>query len=358
MHKPFSPWFLALAALAFAYAPTRAQQPGTATAPAAQQLAQEGWKLTPPSELYAIAKVVDADTIHVQRNGELQKLRLLSVDTEETFATNSSDPEKPSTVFGDECAKWAQGYFAALASDGQPPRVGLAFPAGAEQRDVYGRVLCYVILPDGRNFNLLLVQLGKSPYFNKYGNSELCHDAFVASQKRAREQQLGIWSPATNTPKSPGAPSAKRPYERLLPWWDARAAAVDSFRERRAKDPLHTAAADAPAELATALECSKKGEQVALFGSIDKLFDEDDGSWTVLLRTGAKDKAVRVRIPKAARAGFEKLDLAHLSDDYRQNYLWIEGTLGPDPRGFELRCDSPARFKLAGPEPASASGGH
>lgn len=323
MHKPLSPRFFAALLLALPWAPAHSQQPGATLAPAAQLVEQVGWKLAPPTELYVIAKVVDADTIHVQRGGELQKLRLLSVDTEETFATNSSDPGKPSTVFGDNCAKWAQEYFAKLASDGQPSRIGLAFPGDVEQRDVYGRVLCYVILPDGRNFNLLLVQLGKSPYFNKYGNSELCHDAFVASQRKAREQQLGIWSPTTNTPLTAGAPSAKRPYERLLPWWDARASSV-------------------------------KGEQVALFGSIERLFDEDDGSLTVLLRTGAKDQAVRARIPKAARAAFEKLDLAHLSDDYRQNYLWIEGTLRPDSRGYELRCESPARFKLAGPEPPAS----
>ena len=63
--------------------------------------------------------------------------------------------------------------------------VGLAFPDGVEANDVYGRLLCHVILADGTDFNLKLVELGKSPYFNKYGNSRICHDEFVATQAAA-----------------------------------------------------------------------------------------------------------------------------------------------------------------------------
>ena len=108
----------------------------------------------------------------------------------------------------------------------------LLFPEGVEKRDVYGRLLCHVILMDGRDFNLLLVEQGKSPYFNKYGNSRLKHEEFVAAQAEAKRRQLGVWNPMTNMPKTEGAPAAKRPYDRLLPWWQARADAIDAFRKQ------------------------------------------------------------------------------------------------------------------------------
>src|SRR6185369_6915200 len=110
-----------------------------------------------------------------------------------------------------------------LGKDGESPKIGLLFPGGVEQRDVYGRLLCEVILPDGTNYDLMLVKLGKSPYFNKYGNDQVDHAAFVAAQKKAQEEKLGIWNPKANEPETKGAPSAKRPYAELLPWWDARA---------------------------------------------------------------------------------------------------------------------------------------
>jgi hypothetical protein len=242
-------------------------------------------------------------------------------------------------------------FFKDLGHDGAPAKVGLLFPGGVEERDVYGRLLCYVILPDGRNFNLMLVQLGKSPYFNKYGNSRVCHDAMVAAQDEARAQKLGIWSPDANKPKTPGAPSAKRPYDELLPWWNARAIAVDSYRAKIAADPAHTAAADAPAELERVFATSQEGKEVNVFGSVDKLYDEKNGDQTVLLRSGSKDKALRVVIPAAARPKFASLDLAHSHEDFKQNYFWIHGRVAKGERGFGMACDDPQAFTLAGPQP-------
>lgn len=330
-------------------APVRAQVP-------AQAPVQPGWTVERPTELFEVEKVVDADTLHIQRGGQLEKLRLLSVDTEEKFATRSTDPTKPSTAFGEECAQWAAEFFAKLAEPGAKPRIALAFAGGREERDVYGRLLCYVILPDGRNFNLLLVELGKSPYFNKYGNDTLCHAAFVAAQQRAREAKLGIWNPQTNLPKTTGAPAARRPYERLLPWWDARAIAVDGYRAAVAKDPAHVAAAETPAELERALETSSKGEDVEVFGLIQRLFDEDDGSVTVLFRTGEKLPALRVKFSKEDKQRFAALALDKRDDEeFVQNYMWVKGRVVKGPRGFDMHCTDPAAWRVAGPEPDTAS---
>ena len=321
-------------------------------APAHAALEQAGWKLAPPTELFDVEKVVDGDTVHILRQGKLEKLRLNCVDTEEKLATNSNDPTKPSTTFGEDCAQWAAKFFADLAEPGQKPKVGLLFANGMEERDVYGRLLCHLILPDGRNFNLLLVELGKSPYFNKYGNDLVCHQAFVDAQARARKAHKGIWDPKTNVPKTEGAPSARRPYEKLLPWWDARALAIDGYRAAAKKDAAHVAAADMPHELERALETASKGEEVEIFGTIQRVFREDDGSLTVLFRTGDKQPAFRAKFAREHAGLVEKLGLEKRDDEeFVQNYLWVRGRVVKGPRGFDMACDDASKWRVAGPEP-------
>ncbi len=347
---PYASALSLVAALLLPPAPACAQAP--ATAPAKDVAADSGWKPTVPSELFDVEKVVDGDTVHILRNGKLEKLRLSCVDTEEKFATNSTDPTKPSTVFGEECAQWAMEFFAALAKPGEKPKVGLKFAGDREERDVYGRLLCHLILPDGRNFNLLLVELGKSPYFNKYGNDLVCHELFVAAQSRARNAKRGIWDSQVNVPKTEGARSAKRPYEQLLPWWDARAEAIENYRTAARKDAAHFAAADMPHELERALATSAKGEDVEIFGSIQRIFREDDGSVTVLFRTGDKQPAFRAKFAKEHVARYETLGLDKRDDEeFVQNFLWVKGRVVKGPRGFDMACEDPARWRVAGPEP-------
>src|SRR6186997_2626120 len=82
-----------------------AAAPSTLTAQSRPRAAHE----VPPTELFEIERFVDGDTIHVRRNGEVEKLRLLSVDTEERMGPgHASSATKPSTVFGEETALWAE----------------------------------------------------------------------------------------------------------------------------------------------------------------------------------------------------------------------------------------------------------
>lgn len=296
-----------------------------------------------------VARVVDGDTIHVQLGGKLEKLRLLSVDTEEKIGTGASSATKPATVFGEECALWAQDFFAKLGKDGQAPRVKLAFPPGEPERDAFGRMLCHVLLPDGKDYNVLLVELGKSPYFTKYGRSTIADAEFRAAQDAARKAQLGIWNPKTNAPATPGAPSAKRPYERLMPWWDARGDAVEAFRAARASAPDTTFDANDATSLARA---AKVDGVVRVFGEVEKGEEGPDGSLVVKFRTSARDRGVlRVSIPKEARKAFESLELATRGEEFRQNYVWYSGKVRADERGFAGDATDAAQMSLAAPDP-------
>jgi len=297
-----------------------------------------------PTETYPITRVIDGDTLWIERAGKTEKLRLMCVDTEERLELGDSlSSTKPGTPFGTACEQWAQGFFASLARDGQPARVGLVFPGGVEQRDVYGRLLCHLVLEDGTDFNLLLVREGKSPYFDKYGYSAVAHEGFVAAEAAAQAARKGIWHPDTN------AGANRRPYDRLLPWWEARAQAVEGFQARHAKTPTAVVSAEVPEELEAALAADHP--RIEVFGSIFQFFDEDDGSLTVLFRGGDKQRSLRVRVPAEERASYASLDLAATTEEFVQNYLYVAGRLTRGARGFELVGVRPRDWRRGGPEP-------
>ena len=304
---------------------------------------------TPPTELFVVTRVVDGDTIHISRAGETEKLRFLSVDTEEVVrGGGSSGGTKPQTVFGTECAAWAQEFFASLADEDGVTRVGLWFPGETETRDIYGRLLCHVVLEDGTDFNLLLLEKGKSPYFNKYGNSTAFDAEFRAAQTAARSAGIGIWSPETNTAKTPEAPSIKRPYELLMPWWEARAEAIEHSRKKHAEEPLKFVDAGEPDQLeATTRASAPEPSAVEVFGSVDRIFDEDDGSQTVLFRTSDRGRALRVKIPKEAIAAHATLSLDQLGEELKQNYIWVTGEMSWTGRGYQITSSGPESWRIA-----------
>jgi endonuclease YncB( thermonuclease family) len=301
------------------------------------------------AEWVELDRVVDGDTIRVRRHDRSESLRLISVDTEERLGPgHPASATKPQTVFGEETALWAEKLFAGLGKDGARPKVGLVFPGGVEKRDAYDRLLCHVLLPDGSDYNLMLVKLGKSPYFNKYGNDPIDDPAFSAAQRSARQEKLGIWDPATNAPKTPGAPSAKRPYPELIAWWNARSIAVESWRKRSAAVPASVDAEDPDALERAALS----GEEVDVFGELERIFEETNGDRTVLFRHGEKRPALRVVIPEAAREAYRTLDLDLATREFRQNYVWVHGRICRGARGYEMRSGGPDLWRRAGPEPA------
>lgn len=303
----------------------------------------EACRVEVPAELFAVTRVVDGDTIWIEREGEREKLRLLSVDTEEKMTTGNSSASKPGTAYGERVAGWTQGYFSPRVGDEGPVRVGLRFPPGGEARDVYGRLLCHVVTAEGVDFNLLLVRSGMSPYFNKYGSSRIDHERFVEAQASAKRDGVGIWE---DDQRRAGA---TRPYAQLIPWWDARAEAVDRFRQVAKEKPLFALEADDPDALQAALDGGS--EWVMILGLIDRIFEEDDGSRTLLLRGGDKKRSLRVKVPAEQVHELAAVDLEGAQAEYRQNYLHFAGALRWGSRGFDLVHVIPSKIRRAGPEP-------
>lgn len=135
-------------------------------------------------EGYKVVKVVDGDTLDVDIEGKIERLRLIGIDTPETV-----DPRKEVQCFGIEASNKAKelltGQYVTLEAD---PSQG--------ERDKYKRLLRYVFLPDGTNYNLYMIKEGYAHEYT-YDTKYKYQLAFREAETLAQENQRGLWSPQT-----------------------------------------------------------------------------------------------------------------------------------------------------------------
>jgi endonuclease YncB( thermonuclease family) len=185
--------------------------------------------------------VIDGDTIKVK--GLESTLRLLAIDTEETFKNDAdrrgaaadfeqylrdkrgdrSRPAKAATRLGEDAKDYAKKFFA----DAQRVRLERDHPK--EIRGRYNRYLAYVLVEkNGKwlNYNVECVRAGMSPYFTKYGFSRRFHSEFIQAEQEARAAGVGIWDPSREH---------YRDYDERIEWWNGRAEFIKEF-EIEAKD--------------------------------------------------------------------------------------------------------------------------
>jgi len=137
-------------------------------------------KIASMSALLAVTKVVDGDTIHVLINGTNQTIRLIGIDTPEVV-----DPRKPVQCFGKEASSRAKllltGKMVRLEDD---PTQG--------DKDKYGRLLRYVFLEDGTNFNKKMITDGYAHEYT-YNLPYKYMEEFRRYEREARENRKGLW---------------------------------------------------------------------------------------------------------------------------------------------------------------------
>ncbi|MBM3674159.1 MAG: thermonuclease family protein [Actinobacteria bacterium] len=125
-----------------------------------------------------VIDVLDGDTIRVARGpGEEETVRLLGVDTPETH-----HPERPVECFGPEASAHTEtrllGRTVRLETD-------------VETRDVYGRLLAYVVV-DGRRYNDELLELGFARLLVILPNGAHAREMLTA-ELAARRAGRGLW---------------------------------------------------------------------------------------------------------------------------------------------------------------------
>ena len=186
---------------------------------------------------FRVTKISDGDTIRV--DGLDSSLRLLGIDTEETFKSEgdrrafeagwpeymkmkrgaSPRPVKFATPLGEDAKHYAMKFFEGA------DKVRLERDHPAEIRDAYNRYLAYVFVQKNGtwvNYNVECVRAGMAPYFPKYGQSRRFHDDFVKAMEEARAAKRGIWAPGVMSYPD---------YDERLAWWNARGEFVAQFRK-------------------------------------------------------------------------------------------------------------------------------
>ncbi len=133
---------------------------------------------------YKVVNVIDGDTLDVEIEGKATRLRLIGLDTPET-----QDPRKPVQCFGKEASDKAKELLAGKV-------VELEADATQDEKDKYGRLLRYVILPNGDNFALAMIKTGFGHEYT-YNTPYKYQGEFKAAEAAARTNKLGLWAEST-----------------------------------------------------------------------------------------------------------------------------------------------------------------
>jgi micrococcal nuclease len=142
-----------------------------------------------------VTRVIDGDTVEVVfLFGPTDMVRLLGVDTPDTFAANR--PDEFGAITDTDCLdEWGSlaTDFVARMLQGQSaikPAVTLIKDPATGERGFYGRLLAYIHVDD-QDFNATLVEQG---YARVYTEGESSREGdYLRLEERAREQQIGLW---------------------------------------------------------------------------------------------------------------------------------------------------------------------
>jgi endonuclease YncB( thermonuclease family) len=133
------------------------------------------------SSLFDVVEISDGDTVTVSKNCDPVSFRLLGVDTPETV-----DPRKEVQCFGKESSMYTNERL-------QGKEVYIEIDPISGEKDKFGRMLGYIILGDGTNFNKELITNGYAREYT-YGNEKYRYrDEFRLAQEEAMLNGRGLW---------------------------------------------------------------------------------------------------------------------------------------------------------------------
>lgn len=162
-----------------------------------------------------VTRVIDGDTIEVQStSGNRDTVRLLGVDTPETFRANK--PNEYSGVMDTVCLdRWgiAAKSFALENLQGRTVALYLDLEAGGNQNAeggltfdrifTFGRLLAFVEV-EGQDFSAELVRRGLARVCTEGQSSR--EEEYIRLQQQAQENNAGLWSCRQGTPNPTTTP--------------------------------------------------------------------------------------------------------------------------------------------------------
>ncbi len=135
-----------------------------------------------------VSWIHDGDTLNVDGIG---KVRLLGIDCPE-----KNDSQRDRYLRGQGVSRARLRAVAGEALQFNISRVKgqkVALHPGAQQKDRYGRLLAYVVLPDGQMLNRLLLEKGYAVVYRRFDFSH--KDDFLRAEAEARRNKVGLWRP-------------------------------------------------------------------------------------------------------------------------------------------------------------------
>ena len=131
-----------------------------------------------PYGKHKVLRVIDGDTIEVNYNGTVEKVRLIGVDT-------------PESVHPDAKKNVPEGIIASDFTKSKLEEKEVALEFDIQSRDQYGRLLAYVWY-SGEIFNKVLLKEGYAQISTFPPNIKYV-DEFRKLQAEAREAKRGLW---------------------------------------------------------------------------------------------------------------------------------------------------------------------
>ena len=128
---------------------------------------------------HKVVHVLDGDTIEVDLNGQIERIRLIGIDAPEI-----AHLEKEAECFGDEATQKAKELLA-------DENVFLVSDPLCSDKDQYDRLLRYVYLEDGTLINQFLIEEGYALNY-AYKPFQLM-EQFDSLEKQAKQVHLGLW---------------------------------------------------------------------------------------------------------------------------------------------------------------------
>jgi micrococcal nuclease len=131
---------------------------------------------------FTVVNVVDGDTFDLNiADGEntTTRIRPLGVDTPETV-----HPKYPPMYYGHAATEYTEK----LVLD---KNVTIEIDTVSRSRDIYGRLLCFVILDDGADFGATMLENGFAYADLRFEHGRF--DQYARLQEQAVKQRAGLW---------------------------------------------------------------------------------------------------------------------------------------------------------------------
>lgn len=127
-------------------------------------------------EYYEVSRIIDGDTVILEKNGEKETVRLIGIDS----------PEKDQCFYEESKKRIKE-----LTSD---KLIKIENDLTQDERDIYNRLLGYLYTKDGQFINKQMVSEGYAREYT-YKKPYIYQGEFLSSEGGAKRQALGVWKP-------------------------------------------------------------------------------------------------------------------------------------------------------------------